>query len=301
MFDIFCYESEKFTDFVKDVLNELNLKFSANEDKKYDYGFVYSNDKLALDISKSCSNFYSTELVDTLLKKDTLTRYLKKFGFDILPDGVINTKEDLENRKNYIIKPLIGTGGKIITKEYRDDKHFSYKIFEDVYPEDVLKYPGEYLWQEAITEKTFITYTISGSINKNSDVWFFRDSKNEKINTVGYNFRARKYNYPEINYLHTKLEEFIKHHRIKNSIFAVQFFEIGNKHFVHDWNFRISNRYYFDMYRGNRNEMIKFFSHLFDLPCNLPEIYSDEWIIRCLAEKKEFNIDHYYVSDFVIK
>jgi hypothetical protein len=265
-----------------------------------DFGFVYQKDLNVVRVAQNYKNFYPLEVAKKLIRKDLLSDYLKSAGFDVLPQGTINTAADLDGVRDFIIKPVLSQGATALGSKVNDSE-FAYRIFHSDYPGEVLKYPGKYFWQRAVTSSLFLTYTISGSVNGSGDVWFFRDSKNEKINITGYNLRSRKYNYPEIAKLHPKISEFIKSQKIRNAAFSVQFLELDQKFYVHDWNFRISQRYLFDMLRGNRSEMKKYFSHMFDIPTDLLEVYPGEWVIDCDAEKTGFDLKAYYKSSFQIK
>lgn len=281
---------------VLDLFTELGIQIT---NQKADFGFVYQKDINVLRVSREYNNFYSFDLARKLIKKDLLSEYFSELGFDVLPARVINSENDFDSSKPFIIKPILSQGGKRLASSL-DDSAFSYRIFHKEFPRQVLLYPGKYFWQEAVTDEIFYSYTISGSINGDSDVWFFRDSKNEKINITGYNSRTRKYNYPEVSHLHDKLQTFIRDHSIRNAAFAAQFLKYQGKFYIHDWNFRISKRFLFDMKRGNQIEMVKYFKHMFDIPCDLPDTYPGEWVIDCEAEKHNFDLKKYYQSSMVI-
>jgi hypothetical protein len=278
------------------LFSELGLDVTNTQG---DFGFVYQKDLNVIRVAQNYKNFYPLEVAKKLIRKDLISDFLSSAGFDVLPWGIINSATDLDGVRDFIIKPVLSQGAAALGSKVGDSE-FAYKIFQYQYPSSVLNYPGKYLWQRAVTTPTFLTYTISGAINGSGDVWFFRDSKNEKINITGYNIRSRKYNYQEVAHLHPKLEQFIKSQNIRNAAFSAQFLELDKKFYIHDWNFRISNRYLFDMLRGNKLEMKKYFMHMFDIPNDLPETYPDEWIIDCAAEKTGFNLREYYRSSFAV-
>jgi hypothetical protein len=278
------------------LFSELGLEVTGTPG---DFGFVYQKDLNVIRVAQSYKNFYPLEVAKKLIRKDLLSDYLKSAGFDVLPQGTIDTAADLDGIRDFIIKPILSQGAAALGSKVNDSE-FSYRIFHSSYPREVLKYPGKYFWQRAVTGPRFLTYTISGSVNGTGDVWFFRDSKNEKINITGYNLRSRKYNYAQVAVLHPVIADFIRNHGIKNAAFSVQFLELDQKFYVHDWNFRISHRYLFDMLRGNKTEMKKYFMHMFDIPNDLPDEYPDEWVINCDAEKTGFDLRAYYKSSFQV-
>jgi hypothetical protein len=286
---------------IKSFFDIYDIKYETynGSNTSVDYAYLAWGDDLSLKISDLTDRWYPKAVTEKLIRKDMMPEYLKQFGFNCLDTRQINSVDDVSGN-NFIIKPIIGTGGKNIIFIGPQDPRFprfkeptfSYKSYATVgeFLKDIdldisqfrknfefifqNKDPRNgYCIQRACMSSQYEIYTIYGVVNSDSDVYFTRAGS-----TIWKNFRdftghnKRFYNeIPENQFI----RNFIKSEKIKNASFSLQLIRMEDDLlYPIDWNFRILPR---PSINNRVEELYKQLCHMYDVENDLPETWPDIW------------------------
>lgn len=299
------YSTNTVLHFIKTFFENNSITYETYSNiKNYDYktlDYCYNNysDKMSLLISKLTNRWYPTDVVQSLLYKDTISNYLSKYGFNELETKKINSIDDIGNFKNFIIKPRLGTGKStqksITTPKKNITPDIAYKKFNDI--DHMLKFindkqinnilsDGFYCIQEAIMTNKITQVSFHGTVNCQGNVYFARTLTRNYLDDNN-SLTSRKFN------VYKKQEEFIqnfvKEKEIKNTHFIFQCIVVGDKFYATDWNFRLislTSRYYEIV--NNPSEFIQLLSNMFDIPC-INFYRNDDWLTTDYIKVDEFS------------
>jgi len=292
---------------VKDCFDIYNIKYETYSKFSSDVDYVYLawSDDLSLEISDLTDRWYPKSVTEKLIRKDRMPIYLKQFGFNCLETKRINSIDDI-TWNNFIIKPIIGSGGSnaynyripIVEQKYFIDPRdkepvFSYKRYEtrDLFLKDydsiidVFRFKSElenkdlrngYCIQRACMSSEYEIYTIYGVVNSRSNVHFSRAGSTIWKNSreyIGSKFNKLFYNeVPENEFI----RNFVKIEKIRNASFGLQLIRMEDGLlYPIDWNFRIKPR--MAIVNNGIEELYKQLCHMYDIENDLPETWSDIW------------------------
>jgi hypothetical protein len=267
-----------------------------------DYAYLAYSDDLSLQISDVTDRWYPKSVTEKLIRKDIMPEYLRGFGFNCLDTKRINSVDDIvgNNLNNFIIKPIIGTlGHNILHSNEFKEPNFSYKTYtttgeflKDIdfgefreFRENAIRnndIRNGYCIQRACMSSQYEIYTIYGSVNSNSDVYFSRAGSTIWKNSKTYiGDHKRFYNEIPENQL---IRNFVKLEKIRNASFGLQLIRMeDNLLYPIDWNFRIQPRPPAIAHR--MEELYKQLCHMYDVENDLPETWPDIWYMRHSPKK----------------
>ena len=293
---------------VKDFFDIYDIKYETYNGSNVgvDYAYLAWADELSLKISDLTDRWYPKAVNEKLIRKDMMPEYLKQFGFNCLDTKKINSVDDVSGN-NFIIKPIIGSGGKNgrrISLDHLDpkfkDQIFSYKPYSIVgeflkdinLDSDISQFRKKsdaifqtkdprngYCIQRACMSPQYEIYTIYGVVNSNSDVYFTRAGitwwKDSKTYIESKCWKQFYNEIPENEFI----RNFVKIEKIRNAAFALQLIRMEDGLlYPIDWNFRIKPK---PPKLNNRiEELYKMLCHMYDIENDLPETWPDIWIMQ---------------------